>query len=137
MKNTHKYDDIIGLPRPVSRKRSRMSDYERAAQFSPFAALTGYDGVIAETARLTDAEIELDEGGKYLLNERLLEIQERITEQPRVRLTCYRPDAKKLGGSYVTVTGKVKRLDPVTKSVILTDGNLIPIHRIYGIELED
>lgn len=137
MKNTHKYDDIIHLPHHVSPKRTRMSGYDRAAQFSPFAALTGYDGVIAETARMTDSRIELDEGGKELLNEKLLLILERIQAQPQVTLLCYRPDQRKLGGAYVTVSGRVKKIDSYTQSVLLTDGNAIPIERIYGIELHD
>ena len=137
MKNTHKYDDIIYLSRPVSPKRSRMSAGDRAAQFSPFAALTGYDGVIAETGRLTDAEIELDEGGKELLNEQLQKIRARSGEQPRVVLTCYRPDARKQGGSYVAVAGNVKKVDTVTRTIFLTDGTAVPMDRVYGIELFD
>lgn len=136
MKITHKYDDIIDLPHPVSSKRSRMSELDRAAQFSPFAALTGYDGVIAETARLTDTQIELDEGGKALLNEKLQNLLEVIDEQPSASFTCYQPDARKLGGAYVTVTGRVKKIDGVTRSLLLTDGTVIPIDRIYGIETE-
>lgn len=135
MKITHKYDDIIDLPHHVSPKRSRMSNYDRAAQFSPFAALTGYESVIQETARLTDAQIELDEGGKALLDEKLQELQEMIDEQPRAVFTCYQPDERKLGGAYVSVTGRVKRIDGVTRCVLLTDGTVLPISRIYGIEL--
>lgn len=135
MKVTHKYDDIIDLPHPVSSRRSRMTNYDRAAQFSPFAALTGYDGVIAETARLTDSQIELDEGGKELLNEKLRELRDTIDEQPTASFTCYQPDERKLGGAYVTVTGRVKKIDTVTRCVLLADGTVIPIDRIYGIEL--
>jgi len=136
MKITHKYDDIIDMPHHVSPKRSKMSNYDRAAQFSPFAALTGYDGVIRETARLTDTKIELDEGGKALLDEKLRALLEIIEEQPRASFTCYQPDERKLGGAYVTLSGRVKKIDPITRSVILTDGTLIPIDRIYGIELD-
>lgn len=136
MKNTHKYDDIIDLPHHVSPKRSRMPNCDRAAQFAPFAALTGYEGVIRETARLTDARIELDEGGKVLLDEKLRRILERIDSQPQVTLTCFQPDQRKLGGAYVTVSGWVKKLDSYTQSVVLTDGTVIPIDRIYGIETE-
>ena len=136
MKPTHKYDDIIDLPRPGPRKRSPMSNYDRAAQFSPFAALTGYDAVIAETGRLTDTQIELDEGGKYLLDEKLQEIQAHLSEEPEVTLRVFRPDGRKQGGAYETVRGKVKKLDPVTRCMILTCGEVIPFDRICSIDCE-
>lgn len=134
MKPTRKYDDIINLPRPVSKKRSPMSHYDRAAQFSPFAALTGYDAVIAETGRLTDTQIELDEGGKALLDEKLQDIQTRISEHPAVKLKVFSPDSRKSGGAYEIVTGNVKKIDPVARVLVLTGGEVIPIDRIYGIE---
>ncbi len=136
MKETRRYDDIINLPRPVSRKRSPMSNYDRAAQFSPFAALTGYDAVIAETGRLTDTQIELDEGGKALLDEKLQVIRESLSEQPAVKLTVFYPDSRKVGGAYETVTGNVKKIDPVTRVLVLTGGEVIPIDRIYGMECD-
>lgn len=136
MKITHKYDDIIHLPHHVSPKRSRMTNYDRAAQFSPFAALTGYDGVIQETSRLTDTRIELDEGGKALLDEKLQLIREHIAHQPRVTLTCFRPDERKCGGAYVHVTGHVKKLDEYRNAVIFSEGNVIPIGQVYGIECD-
>ena len=134
MKPTHKYDDIINLPRPVSKKRSPMSNYDRAAQFSAFAALTGYDAVIEETARLTDTQIELDEGGKALLDEQLQAIRERLSENPEVKLRVFCPDSRKQGGSYEEITGHVKKIDPVSRILVLTEGNVIPIDRIYGME---
>ena len=134
MKSTHKYDDIINLPRPVSKKRSPMSNYDRAAQFSPFAALIGYDAVIAETGRLTDTQIELDEGGKALLDEKLQTIREHLEEHPAVKLTVFSPDSRKSGGAYEEVTGNVKKIDPVTRCLVLTGGEVVPIDRIYGIE---
>lgn len=134
MKPTHRYDDIINLPRPVSRKRSPMSNFDRAAQFSPFAALTGYDAVIAETGRLTDTQIELDEGGKALLDEKLQTIREHLEENPAVTLAVFCPDSRKTGGAYETVSGHVKKIDPVARVLVLTDGTVIPIDRIYGIE---
>lgn len=134
MKITHKYDDIIHLPRHVSSKRTPMSNYDRAAQFSPFAALTGYDAVIEESARLTDAQIELDEGGKALLDEKLQQIREHMAEQPRVTLICFQPDDRKQGGAYVQITGHVKKLDEYRHSILLTEGDMIPIERIYGID---
>lgn len=134
MKPTHKYDDIINLPRPVSKKRSPMSNYDRAAQFSAFAALTGYDAVIEETARLTDTQIELDEGGKALLDEQLQAIRERLSENPEVKLRVFCPDSRKQGGAYKEITGHVKKIDPVSRILVLTEGNVIPIDRIYGME---
>ena len=129
-----RYEDIIHLPRPVSKKRSPMSSFDRAAQFSPFAALTGYDAVIAETGRLTDQCIELDEGGKALLDEKLQVLREHLEEQPEVKLTVFCPDSRKSGGAYETITGNVKKIDPVTRILVLTGGEVIPIDRIYGIE---
>ena len=129
-----KYDDIIHLPHPVSTRHARMSRLYRAAQFYPFAALTGYDAVIAETGRLTDTRIELDEGGKALLDEKLQTIREHLEEHPAVKLTVFCPDSRKSGGAYETVTGNVKKIDPVTRILVLTGGEVIPIDRIYGIE---
>ena len=134
MKETHRYDDIIHLSRPVSKKRSPMSNFDRAAQFSPFAALTGYDAVIAETGRLTDTQIELDEGGKALLDEKIQTIREHLEEHPAVKLTVFCPDSRKSGGAYETVTGNVKKIDPVARILVLTGGEVIPVDRIYGIE---
>ena len=129
-----RYEDIIHLPRPVSKKRSPMSNFDRAAQFSPFAALTGYDAVIAETGRLTDQCIELDEGGKALLDEKLQTIREHLAEQPEAKLTVFCPDSRKTGGAYEEITGRVKKIDPVTRCIVLTRGEVVSIDRIYGIE---
>lgn len=129
-----RYEDIIHLPRPVSKKRSPMSNFDRAAQFSPFAALTGYDAVIAETGRLTDQCIELDEGGKALLDEKLQTIRDHLAEQPEVKLTVFCPDSRKKGGAYEEITGRVKKIDPVTRCIVLTCGEVVSIDRIYGIE---
>ena len=134
MKATHKYDDIINLPRPVSKKRSPMSNFDRAAQFSPFAALTGYDGVIAETGRLTDSQIELDEGGKALLDEKLQTLREHLEEHPAAKLTVFCPDSRKSGGAYEEITGNVKKIDPVARILVLVSGEVVSIDRIYGIE---
>ena len=129
-----RYEDIIHLPRPVSKKRSPMSNFDRAAQFSPFAALTGYDAVIAETGRLTDQCIELDEGGKALLDEKLQVLREHLEEQPEVKLTVFCPDSRKTGGAYEEITGRVKKIDPGTRCIVLTCGEVVSIDRIYGIE---
>ena len=135
MASNHKYDDIIHLSRPVPARRSPMSQYDRAAQFSPFAALTGYDAVIDESARLTDTQIELDEGGKALLDEKLRELLARLPENPLASFRVFRPDGRKTGGAYEELTGHVKKIDPVTRCVVLTEGDVLSIDRIYGIEL--
>ena len=130
----HKYDDIIHLPHPVSHHRSRMSSSDRAAQFSPFAALTGFDDCIEESARLTDRMIQLDEGRMEELNEKLLQIQEAIDTQPQVTLTHFRYDARKAGGAYVRTTGNVKKIDEYSQSVLFTDGRAVWIPMIIQIE---
>lgn len=135
LKNTHKYDDIIHLPHPVSQRRSRMTNYDRAAQFAPFAALTGYDAVIAETARLTDARVELDDMEKERLNETLQEIREAIHTQPRIALTWFCYDERKAGGAYLHATGCVKKIDIYCGAILLTDGRAIPIREVIGVEL--
>lgn len=111
-----------------------MSNYDRAAQFSPFAALTGYDGVIAETARLTDREAVLDVGAEAELDARLREIRETVHLHPQVTLVYFRPDQRKKGGAYITFTGKVKKLDADTQTLIFQDGTAIAIGLIYRIE---
>ena len=131
-----KYDDIIHLPRPVSQRHAPMTVQDRAAQFAPFAALTGYEDVIEESGRLTDSRIDLDEGELSRLNEALTQIKERLPEQPQIKLTCFRPDARKAGGAYCTVTGRVKKLDEYKKSLLLTDGVEIPLEQIFEIELD-
>ena len=128
-----KYDDIINLPYP--QKPQRMSNYNRAAQFSPFAALTGFEAAIAETARLTDCKVELDEGGKALLDEKLRLIEESIQESPEVIVTYFKPDLRKFGGAYIRKSGRVKKLDAYSRSVIFTDGTAIRIEDISEIYL--
>src|ERR1035437_4752031 len=94
------YDDIIHLPHHISTTHPHMSAYDRAAQFAPFAALTGHDAAIAETARLTERRVELDEYSKADLNQRLCIIQDRMDEQPEVSITYFQPDQRKTGGAY-------------------------------------
>lgn len=132
MQESHKYDDIIHLQRPISGKRARMSMIDRGAQFSPFAALVGYDAVIQETARYTDAETELDESSKELLDRSLRYFLDHPSET--ADFFCFRPDEKKDGGSYIVVTGSLKKVDMIQQTVILDDGTEIPIERIRNIE---
>lgn len=127
------YNDIIDLPHHQSATRPHMTLHDRAAQFSPFAALTGYDDAVKETARLTDNKEELDEYRKEELNERLSMIYDTLDEQPEASVTYFLPDKKKSGGAYVTVTGSVKKIDEYEHLVIMRDGTKIPIDDIYEI----
>lgn len=131
--SVNKYEDIIERPRHVSATRAQMPIGDRAAQFSPFAALTGYDAAVKETARLTEEWIELDEGSKMILNGRLQVLKEHIKEKPFVTVTFFRPDARKAGGEYVTITGNVKKINEYERLIIMDDSMLIPIDRIYDI----
>jgi hypothetical protein len=128
------YDDIIHLPHHRSSKHPPMPQADRAAQFSPFAALTGYDAAVKETARLTDRRIELDEDEKAALDETLRALVQRIDQRPQVRLTYFRPDEKKDGGAYVTAAGKLKRVDALTRTLLLEDGRKIPMDSVISVE---
>lgn len=131
---TGSYDDIINLPHHVLASRPRMSALDRAAQFSPFAALTGYDDAVKETARLTDERIELDESSKAALNERLLMIQGQLNDQPQVSIIYFQPDDKKAGGTYITATGCVKKIDEYERTAAMKDGTKISIDDIIKID---
>ena len=130
------YEDIINLSHHVSASHPRMSALDRAAQFSPFAALTGYDTVVKETARLTDEKTVLDEDMKAAISERLLMIQDQLDDQPRVSITYFQPDNRKDGGAYIVATGCVKKLDEYERSVVMMDGTKIPINDIIEIDGE-
>lgn len=130
------YDDIIHLPRHVSSTHPHMSVIDRAAQFSPFAALTGYNAAIKETERQTDERVELDEYVKDSLKNRLQIIVDKIKEHPPIAVTYFQPDEKKDGGSYVTVAGRVKKIDLYTRILVMMDGKIIPIDDIIGIDGE-
>ncbi len=135
-KEWKRYEDIINLPHHVSPHRPRMSITDRAAQFSPFAALTGFEDALMETDRRTDARVELEEDAKNALDERLRMLQEHIADHPKVSVTYFRPDGKKKGGLYVTVSGQVKRIDTYKKRVIMLDGTAIAVCEIMKIEGE-
>lgn len=135
LKITHKYDDIIHLPRPVSKGRSPMTNYDRAAQFSSFAALTGFDATIEETGRLTDTRIELEEGEKAQINEVLQEIREKLAQQPEITATYFTYDERKSGGAYCTVRGNVRKIDTYSLRILLTDGSVIPIREIVALQM--
>lgn len=123
------YNDIIDLPHHVSTKHPPMTAIDRAAQFSPFAALTGYDSAIKEIARLTDERVELDESTKDALSDRLQIITDRIKEHPEVSITFFQPDAKQNGGTYITAVGSVKKIDEYERVVVMADGT---VGQIYG-----
>ena len=124
------YDDIIDLPHPTSARHPRMSMTDRAAQFSPFAALVGHGAAIRETARLTDRKVELTEDEKAVLDEKLCLLLDTGGEAVFV---YFLPDEKKDGGAYVTAAGRIKRLDLLERRVILTDGAVIPVEDILEI----
>ena len=135
-----RYDDIINLPRHVSLSRPQMAVSDRAAQFSPVAALTGYESAVKETARLTDRRIELNEDEKETLDQKLLIIKEclkgQLKERPSVSVTYFVPDEKKEGGHYATVTGSIKQLSEYKNLLVLWDGTGIPLSDIADIDGE-
>lgn len=121
--DSHRYDDIIDLPHPTSNTHPRMSVRNRAAQFAPFAALTGYEAAIQETARITDEKIELDENQREILDEKLLILKEHLKESPKVMITYFKADEKKEGGAYLTESGMIKKIDLYTHTIVLQDKN--------------
>ncbi len=128
------YDDIINLPHHISTTHPNMSAYDRAAQFSPFAALTGYNDAIAETARITDKRVELDEYSKIDLNERMCMLQNQMRGDAEFSITYFQPDKKKSGGTYITATGCVKKIDEHERTVFMQDDTKILIDQIIAIE---
>ena len=128
------YDDIINLPHHVSQKHPRMDLLDRAAQFAPFAALTGHEAAIRETERLTEQQIELSESQKQSLDEKLWHIKSRISEIPSVKITFFEPDIYKSGGSYITITDKIKKIDEYEHCIILNDNTAILLDRIVELE---
>ncbi len=133
---TGKYDDIINLPRHVSKKHPPMPAIDRAAQFSPFAALTGYDAAIKEKGRLTDRRVELDEYMKDAISYKLQIIEERLGEHPEIAISYFQPDTKKSGGVYLTAFSSVKKIDKYERLVFMTDGTVISIDGIISIDGE-
>ena len=126
------YEDIVNLPPHISKRHPQPSMMDRAARFAPFAAITGYEEMVLEEARVTEERIDLDEGTLSLLNEKLNMIQEFLDEEPEVTITYFEPDKKKSGGAYVNITGIVKRIDEYEHFVIMTDGKKIRIEDIYA-----
>lgn len=128
-----KYDDIIGMPHHTSPRHPRMSMRDRAAQFAPFSALTGYGDVVDETARLTDGRIVLTEDAKALLDFKQRLLQERIDTKPEITVTYFVKDVRKSGGSYQTVRGRLLRIDDVERTLVLEGGRRINAQDVIDI----
>ena len=124
-----KYDDMIHLPHPTSSRHPRMSMADRAAQFSPFAALTGHGAAISETARLTDRQIELSEDAKALLDQKQSLLTERLAEHP------FRADSQKEGGRYEVVQGRLRQIDTYARCLVLEDGSRIALDTVLELEI--
>jgi len=127
------YEDIINLPHHVSSKRPQMSKEQRASQFAPFSALTGYEDAIKETARLTNRKIEVDDGLREVLNNKLNIIEENIKYKPEVSITYFIQDKKKDGGEYSTINGIVRRIDAVNNLIIMEDKSKIDMKDVLNI----
>ncbi len=121
-----KYDDIIHLSRPISKRHRPMSAYDRAAQFSPFAALTGHDAAIQETARLTERETELGIDAQIMLDQKIQLLAKRLKERPLVTLRYFKPDERKQGGAYLERTGRVLKVDAENQYILFCDGEAVP-----------
>ena len=132
----NKYDDMLHMPHHVSKTHPRMSMHNRAAQFSPFAALTGFESIIQETSRQTMQRIELDESAKEALNEKLQRLLHELHLHPKISITFFKPDEKKDGGKYICITGTVKKIDTSTAEIIMTDGAKISIQEILAMQGE-
>jgi len=128
------YDDIIHLSHFRSAKRSHMSMHDRAAQFSPFAALTGFESAIEETGRLTDCPTELEEYEKTQLDQALAQLQNLLPLHPHITITYFVPDERKSGGSYVSVNGQVKKIDHYRQRIIMMDGSEILLADVVQLE---
>jgi len=134
--NDKNYDDIINLPCPTSKRHPRMTMIDRAAQFAPFAALTGYDDAITETGRLTGTKLDLSEETKEGIDLKINFLIDNIEENPEITVTYFVPDKRKSGGEYLTVTGKLKKIDGYEQTLLMMDGLKISIFEILSIESE-
>ena len=134
MTNEKLYEDIIHLPHHVSQVRPQMAMSERAAQFSPFAALTGYDAAIQETGRLTDTKVELDEEALRDLDLKFQLLYEKRGQEPWVTITYFEPDKAKAGGAYLVATDKIKKVDPQERIILTARGVPIPMDNVVSLE---
>ena len=133
MRMNNRYDEIMNLPHHVSTTRPQMPMSDRAAQFAPFAALTGYDSAIKETGRLTDERIELDEEALTALDRKYQLLIEALDDAPEVTIIYFQPDERKAGGQYVSATGTVKKVDTFGRRILLQDGTRIPLDSVYDL----
>lgn len=132
----NRYDEIINLPHHVSKTRPQMPMSDRAAQFAPFAALTGYDSAIKETGRLTDEKIEMDEEALNILNMKFQILVDSLDDEPEVTFTYFKPDERKAGGAYLEVIGTVKKVDDFERLIVMQNGTKMPMDDILNIEGE-
>jgi len=128
------YEDIVNLPRHISKVHPQATMADRAARFSPFAAISGYEDMVKEAARVTEERIDITDATKELLNEKLNMIIEFLDEEPEVTITYFEPDKKKDGGAYISITGTVKRIDEYERIVLMSNDKKIRIDEIYAIE---
>ena len=136
MRMNNRYNEIINLPHHVSKTRPQMPMSDRAAQFAPFAALTGYDAAIKETGRLTDEKIEMDEEALNILNMKFQILVDCLDDEPEVTFTYFKPDERKAGGAYIEVTGTVKKVDDFERLIVMQNGTKMPMDDILNIEGE-
>lgn len=130
-----KYGEIMGLPHHVSKTRPQMPMSDRAAQFAPFAALTGYDSAIKETGRLTNERIELDEDALTALNVKYQFLMDALDEESEIKITYFKPDERKAGGEYVSAIGAVKKVDDFERLITMQDGTRIPMDNVYDMSI--
>lgn len=131
-----KYLDIINMPHRVSRKHPQMSRYERAAQFAPFAALTGYEDIIKEEGRLTDNRVEINEEAKHILDMKMNILMNSIEKIPHISITYFVPDERKSGGEYITIDENVKKIDILKQQIITEKGTMVPVEEIVDMQGE-
>ena len=133
MRMNNRYDEIMGLPHHVSTTRPQMPMSDRAAQFAPFAALTGYEPAIKETGRLTNERIELDEEALAALDRKYQLLMDTLDDTPEVTIIYFQPDERKAGGQYVSATGTVKKVDTFGRRILLQDGTRIPLDSVFDL----
>lgn len=129
------YEDMLELPHPVSKMHPQMPRRDRAAQFAPFAALTGYEEAVREAARITEEKMILDEDSKVQLDWKLRCLQEKVEEKPVITVTYFMKDERKKGGKYVTVTGVLKKIDSYTHQFVLENGEEIPVEDVVSLDM--
>jgi len=131
---TDNYNDIINLPHHVSTRHPQMSMMNRAAQFAPFAALTGHSAAIEETARLTESQQELADEDSEILNQKMAYLREAINEHPTISITYFEPDKRKSGGRYMSIEGQLQNIDDYNQTIVLKNGETIPLKSVLDIQ---